>query len=137
MMVYEIGRTGIPESTVNLARIWLDTVKSSLGDDPHEEFRSTEPGKNVTGIVNTIVIKNPSGGETTTTQNLQIVSKGMSVDEMGADTEGIKRVYGKLAESAWEILIEGKRQSAQHTEHMNRLDAARKGLQTGPMQGLN
>jgi hypothetical protein len=137
VMAQEIAKRGIPESTVNLARIWLDTVKSSLGDDTHEEFRSTEPGKNVTGIVNTIEIRNPSGGKNTTTRDLKAVSKGLSADEMEKGTLTIKKQYGKLAEAAWEMLIEGKRLSAQHTEHMNRLDAAQKGLKTGPMQGLN
>jgi len=84
-------------------------------------------GKGI-GIVNTIEIQNPSGGKNTTTQDLKAVSKGLSADEMEKGTLTIKKEYGKLAEAAWEMLIEGKRQSAQHTEQMNKLDNAIKGL---------
>jgi hypothetical protein len=134
MMAHEIGRTGVPESTVNLARIYLNAVSDI--EDPHREFRSKEPVNQGTGIMNTIEIQNPSGGKNTTTRELKATSKGLSVGEMETMTPSIKKDYGPLAESAWEMLIEGKRQRAQHTEDMNRLDDLRKGLKTGPMQEL-
>jgi len=126
MMAYEIGRTGVPESTVNLARIYLNAVSDI--EDPHREFRSKEPVNQGTGIMNTIEIQNPSGGKNTTTRELKATSKGLSVGEMETMTPSIKKDYGPLAESAWEMLIEKARVNARHAEVLEQADAAMKGL---------
>jgi len=86
--------------------------------------------------LSSIEIQNPSGGRNVTGRELTATAKGVSVDEMETMTPSIKKDYGPLAESAWEMLIESKRRNAQHIEGINRLDALRKGLKTGPMQEL-
>jgi len=116
-MAVEIANRGIPESVVNLAKIWM--------------------ARNVGAVkLSSIEIQNPSGGRNVTGRELTATAKGVSVDEMETMTPSIFEDYGPLAESAWEMLIEGKRRNAQHTEDMNRLDDLRKGLKTGPMQEL-
>ena len=109
-MAVEIGRTGVPESTVNLARIWIAKNEGAIK-------------------LSSIEISNPSGGATTTGRELTAASQGLSIEELNAMTPSIKKQNGPLAESAWEMLIENKRRNENHT--MQKMDRAMKGLSNG------